>query len=162
MPLPPGGYQPASISYLDAGNEIGTCRFYGPDLTAANYDAKVALWATLLTKTDALTLGNRIKDVYDDESLYDVSQPTNGAAREVKLLVQYKDATNGQKLTLTIPTLDPTLPEYVINVNARDVIVLDSPAAVTEWITAFEAFAVNPRTGNAVAVTGMKVVGRNT
>lgn len=162
MPLPAGGYQPATISYLDAGNEIGTMRFYGPDLTAANFDAKVALWATLLSATDALTLGERIKDQYDDESLYAVNQPTNGAARETKLLVQYEDVTNGQKMTATIPTLDPTIPEYVVNVNAKDVIVTTSPSAITAWIAAFEAFAINPRTGNAVNVTGLKVVGRST
>jgi len=162
MALPPGGYQPATISYLDAGNEVGRMAFYGAPLSAANFVAKTALWATLLSAADALALGNRQKDVYNDESVYDVSQPTNGAAREVKLLVQYKDATNGQKMTMTLPTLDPTLPEYVINVNAKDVIVLTSPVAITDFITAFEAFAVNPRTGNAVAVTGLKVIGRAT
>lgn len=161
MPLPPGGYQPASISYLDAGNEIGTQRFYGASLSAANIVAKVALWATLLTATDALALGNRVKDQYNDESLYAVSQPTNGAAREMKLLVQFKDATTGEKMTTTVPTLDPALPEYVINVNARDVILTTSPSEITDYITAFEAFAVNPRTGNAVTVIGLKVVGRN-
>lgn len=161
MSLPPGGYQPATISYRDAGNEIGTMQFYGPTLTAANHDAKVALWATLLTKTDALCLGRRSKDVYNDESIYAYGQPTNGAARELKLLVQYQDSVNGQQMTLTIPTLDPSIPAYVENINARDVVLIDTPAAVTEWITAFEAFAVNPRTGNGVTVTGMKVVGRS-
>jgi len=38
---------------------------------------------------------------------------------------------------------------------------LDTPTEVTDWITAFEAFAVAPRTGNAVTVKGLKVVGRN-
>lgn len=161
MSLPPGSYQPATISYRDAGNEIGTAQFYGPTLTAANHDAKVALWATLLTATDALLLGRRCKDVYNDESLYAYGQPTNGAARELKLLVQYQDAVNGQQMTMTLPTLDPALPSYVENINARDVVLIDEPTEVTDWIAAFEAFAVNPRTGNAVNVTGMKVVGRN-
>lgn len=161
MSLPAGSYQPALISYLDGGNEIGISRFYGAILSAANFDAKVALWATLLTKTDAITLGARNKDDYNDESLYTVSQPTNGASRETKLLVQFRDSVNGEKMTTTIPTLDPTIPEYVINANAKDVILIDSPTAISEWVTAFEAFAVNPRTGNAVVVYGMKVVGRN-
>jgi hypothetical protein len=161
MSLPAGSYQPASIHYLDAGNEVGVGSFYGPILSAANHDAKVALWATLLTASDALTLGARIKDVYNDVSLYNVAQPTNGAARETKLLVQFEDGTTGEKMTFTLPTLDPTLPDYVVNVNAKDVILLDAPAAITDWITAFEAFAVNPRTGNAVVVAGLRVVGRN-
>jgi hypothetical protein len=162
MGLPAGSYQPAEISYLDAGNEIGTSRFFGSILNAGNIVAKVALWATLLTATDAIALGARKKDQYNDESLYAVDQPENGAAREFKLLVQYADGTTGERMTTTIPTLDPTVPSYVLNINARDVIRVDEPTAITDWITAFEAFAVNPRTGNAVEVVGLKAVGRST
>jgi len=161
MGLPAGSYQPAEISYRDAGNEIGSSRFFGAILTTGNIVAKTALWATLLTATDAITLGARVKDVYNDETLYNVAQPTNGAARETKLLVQFQDGTTGEKMTTTIPTVDPTLPEYVINVNAKDVVVLDSPTEIVDFIAAFEAFAVNPRTGNAVNVVGLQVVGRN-
>jgi len=161
MGLPAGSYQPAEISYLDAGNEIGTCRFFGTILTAGNIVAKTALWATLLTATDAITLGTRKKDVYNDESLYTVVQPTNGAARETKLLVQFQDVTTGEQLSTSIPTLDPTVPSYVINKNARDVVELDTPTEIADFIDAFEAFAVNPRTGNAVSVIGLQVVGRN-
>lgn len=161
MGLPAGSYQPAEISYKDAGNEVGTSRFFGVELSAANFVAKIALWATLLSATDAITLGVRIKDVYNDESLYSYVQPTNGAARETKLLVQYQDITTGETGTTSIPTLDPTLPSYVINKNAVDVVELTAPSEIVDWITAFEAFAVNPRTGNQVSVKGLKVVGRN-
>lgn len=161
MGLPAGSYQPAEISYLDAGNEIGTCRFFGVILTTGNIVAKTALWATLLSATDAITLGARKKDVYNDESLYMVAQPTNGANRETKLLVQYQDSVNGKRLTTAIPTLDPTLPEYVININAQDVVQTSTPTEIVDWIAAFEAFAVNPETGNAVNVVGLQVVGRN-
>lgn len=160
--LPAGSYQPAEVSYKDAGNEVGTCRFYGPILNAGNFVANIALWATLLAAMDAITLGGRTKDVYNDESLYDTDQVVNGAARELRLLVQYKDATNGQRLTCSIPTLDPTVPDYVLNINAKDAVVMSSPAAITAFIAAFEAFAVNPRTGNAVEVVGLQVVGRST
>jgi len=160
--LPAGSYQPATVSYKDAGNEVGTSSFYGPILNAGNFVAATGLWATLLSAMDALALGGRVKDVYNDESLYDTDQVTNGAARELKLLVQYKDATNGQRMTCSIPTLDPTIPDYVININAKDAVLLDSPAAVVDFITAFEAFAVNPRTGNAVEVVGLQVIGRST
>lgn len=161
MPLPAGGYQPAEISYLDAGNEIGVSKFYGPSLNAGNFVAATGLWAALLTATDAITLGARKKDVYNDESIYNVAQPTNGAARETKLLVQFQDSVNGQVMTTTIPTLDPTLPDYVVNVNAKDVVVLTSPTEIVDFISAFEDFAVNPRTGNSVVVRGLQVVGRN-
>lgn len=162
MALPAGSYQPAEVSYKDAGNEIGTMRFYGPIISAANFTATVALWATMLTKLDALALGARVKDRFNDESIYDVDQPVNGAAREVKLLIQYKDATTGERYTTTLPTLDPTLPEYVQNINAKDVILTTSPTEITDLITAFEAFAIAPRTNNPVEVIGLQVVGRST
>lgn len=162
MSLPPGGYQPANISFRDAGNEIGTMGFYGPELNAGNFAAKTALWDTLLDKTDDLVLGRRSKDVYNDESIYAYGQPTNGAARELKLLVQFQDTVTGERMTTSIPTLNPGIPSYVVNINARDVVELDTPSQVVDWITAFEAFAVNPRTGNSINVTGLKVVGRAT
>lgn len=163
MPDMPGSYQPATISYRDAGNEIGTMSFFGAHLSAGNIVAKTALWDALLTACDALALGRRSKDVYNDESIYAYGQPTNGAARELKLLVQYQDTGNGQRFTTTLPTLNPALPVYVANINARDVVVLDEPTEVVDFITAFEAFAVNPyNTDHAVQVTGLKVVGRAT
>jgi len=161
MSLPPGGYQPATISYRDAGNEIGTMSFYGSILTTGNIVAKTTAWGALLAAADALALGRRSKDVYNDESIYAYGQPTNGAARELKLLIQYQDATTGEQFTTSLPTLNPTIPEYVVNVNAKDVVILTDPTEVSEWITAFQAFAVNPRTGNSVVVRGLQVVGRN-
>lgn len=161
MSLPSGDYSPASITFRDAGNEPGVFRCHGAKLTAANFTAKQALWATLVSAVDALALGQKEKSVYGVESTFSWSQPVNGAAREFKLLVQYKDATTGQRLTCTIPTLDPTIPDYVININAVDVVELTSPGEITDFITAFEAFAVNPATTNAVVVIGLKTVGRN-
>lgn len=160
MSLPAGSYQPAEVSYKDAGNEIGTTRFFGTILTTGNIVAKTALWATLLTAMDAVTLGARVKDRYNDETLYDEDQPVNGAARELRLLVQYKDATTGERYTMSIPTLDPTVPDYIQNINAKDAVSVDSPSAITDLIDAFVAFAVAPRTNNAVEVVGLQVVGR--
>lgn len=161
MSLPAGNYNPATISWRDAGNEIGSFSCYGPLLTAANFDANSDLFDTLVTKAQALVLGSRVKEIYEAEKLIVGTQPTNGAARETKLLIQYRDTTTLERFTATLPTLNPALPLYVVNENAKDVVRLDSPTAVTEFITAFNAFAVNPRTGNAVAIIGLKVVGRN-
>lgn len=159
--LPPGTYQPASISLLDAGNEIGTMSFYGRLVTAANIVAQTSLFLTLVSAVEAITLGAKIKTRYQAETGFNAAQPTNGAAREIKLLVQYRDSVTGAKFTTTVPTLDPALPDYVINVNARDVILVDSPTEIVDFIDAFEASAVNPITGNAVTVFGLKVVGRS-
>lgn len=158
--LPAGNYSPAEISFRDAGNEISTQRFFGKLITAANHDAQGALFATYVGAAAALALGSITKEVYAHETLQIGAIPTNGAMREVKLLVQYSDDTTGEKFTTTLPTLDPTLPEYVS--GAKDVIKLDSPSEITDFITAFEAFAVNPVSPtHAITVYGLKVVGRN-
>lgn len=163
MSLPSGSYQPAEVTYRDAGNEKGTCRFYGPELDDTTFIASVALWNTLLSKMDAITLGARTRDVYNDESIYTTAQPTNGAARETRLLVTFRDTVNGKIMHTSIPTLDPTtgVVLYVINESAKDVVRLDAPTPMAEFIAAFNAFAVNPETGNAVAVVSVDVVGRN-
>jgi len=162
MSLPSGTYWPAEYLVYDAGNEPGHFKVYGlplddPETIAAND----ALWSTLKTKLDVLQLGAPARASYLGEQIVAWTQPTNGAAREIKLLVQYQDNTNGQKLSCTVPTLDPTIPVYVENINAKDVVRVDTPAAITQFITAFEAFVVNPQTGNSVTVIGLKVVGRN-
>lgn len=147
----------ASITLYDAGNESSTFQCWGADLDAAGFDAAESLWATLVTKVTALKLGAIGRTRYGNDIIYDWTQPTNGAAREIALVVQYKDSTTGQRLTCRIPTLDPTIPDYVVNVNAKDVVLLTSPTAITEFITAFNAFAINPYTGNACEVIGLKV-----
>jgi hypothetical protein len=133
-------------------------------ITDVNYTAQAALWATLLSTADALTLGARTKDVYNDTSTYATVQPTSGAAREIKLLIQYQvdsGANAGARWTTTLPTLDTTLVSYVQNINARDVVDPTTGAALLAFIDAFEAFAVDPAgTAEPVSVVGLKVVGR--
>lgn len=152
---------PAEISFRDAGNEVSAFRVFGTVLTAANAVAKEALWSTLVTAAEALALGTPVHERYLNDEIYSYDLPTNGAARELKLLVQYIDATTSKRLTCTLPTLDPTIPAYVANINARDVVQIDTPDAITGFIAAFNAFVVNPETGNACTVIGLKVVGRN-
>jgi len=162
MSLGAGTYQPFEITYYDAGNEPSTFRCYGVVITAANHDAKVTLANTLISAADALALGANAKSVYASEVIANWTQPTNGAARELKLLVQYKDATTGKRYTCTLPTLDPTIPEYIQNINVRDAIAVDSPSEISDFVAAFEAFAVPPdNQGHAVQVVGLRVVGRS-
>jgi len=165
MGLAPGTRQKASASYRDAGNEIGNFSCYGPVITDENYDAATALWATLLSTADALALGARTKDVYNDTTSYATTQPTNGAAREIKLLIQYQvtsGANTGARWNATLPTLDTTLVSYVININAKDVVDPSVGTELLAFIAAFNAFAVDPVNGTgAVAIVGLKVVGRS-
>jgi len=161
--LPAGSYSPFEVSYLDAGNEIGRCQGWADELTSDNFDDQAALWATFLSTMDAITLGARVKDRYNDESTYNVSQPTNGAARELKLLVQMQNSNDGRKFHFTVPTLDPTIPAYVENVNAKDVVQVTTPSGITAFIAAVNAFVRDPLDPtHSCAVIGLKVVGRNT
>jgi len=150
------------MTFRDAGNELSSFACFGPVITAANHDAKAALWATLRTAIAAIALGNVQKYQYESLDLSDADQPTNGAARETKLLVQYKDATTGKRYICTIPTLDPSVPTYVANINVKDAILVDAPTEISDFVTAFEAFAVAPEAPtHAVEVVGLRVVGRN-
>jgi hypothetical protein len=161
MTLPAGTYAPASITYLDAGNEVSSLSLYGKVITAGTFVADTASFATLITKTNDITLGVNIRHAYGNEVIIGGVQPTNGAARETKLLVQYQDVTTGERYTTTVPTLDPAIPSYVQNINAKDVVRLDEPPAIADFKAAFEGFAHAPRTGNSITVVGLKVVGRN-
>jgi len=162
MSLPIGTYQPWSITYLDAGNEASNVAGYATVLTAANFDAQVALFATLVATIDAITLGVRIRDRFqNDQIVAGSTPPINGAAREIKLLVQWVATATGRRGTLTIPTIDPALPDYVQNINARDVVLTNSPTEITDFITAFNAFAKDPVGAADIVVAGLKVVGRN-
>jgi len=159
MPVPGvGSYSPASITYYDQKKQKGSFGCFGVLLTAANFTAQRALFATLVTKTNAITLGVEIANYYGVETLFLENLPGNTAVRQNKFLVRFKDNTTAQKLTATIPTAD--LSAVTLLTGAGDNINLTTPAAVTEWITAFQAFAVNPITGNPVTVYGMSFVGR--
>jgi len=165
MSLPAGSYQPIEISMRDAGNEIGTLRFFGLpvdiDDSTGNIEELNTLFTTLQTKIAAVVLGAKTRSQYINETIFTTVQPTNGAARETKLLVQLQNTVDGRKLTFTIPTLSPTVPVYIINENVKDAISLTTPTAITDLITAINAIAVDPMTGDPAHVVGLRVVGRN-
>lgn len=158
MGLPAGTYQVASASYLDAGDEVGNMSVFGKVITAGNEVAQAAAWATLLGTIDALALGNRKRDTYNDKTTYDVIAPTNGAAREVALRAKFHDTVNGQVwLSTVVPTLDISLISYIA--GGKDV-VSQTTTEVAALIAALEAFpVVNPYAqANAVEVLALYVV----
>jgi len=165
MALPAGSYQPVEVSFRDAGNEIGTMRFFGALIAdsddAGNVEELNTVMAAFLTKAAAVANGALQKAVYVHEHLYTTTQPTNGAARELKLLIQFQDNTTGKAYTTTLPTLNPDVPVYVINKNVKDAVRTDTPTAITDLITAFQNLAKAPETGNPITVVGLRVVGRN-
>lgn len=158
MPFIIGTVSPARLSLIDAGNERGVFSLYGAALTTDNFDAQQTLWSTLVTKAMALVLGQKVTTDYGNKTDYAYTQPTNGAAREVALLVQGKDSVTGQRLTCKLPTLNLTAVTYVINLAAKDVVRTDTPSGITDFLTALAAFWVSPYTGNTVNVIGLKVV----
>ena len=157
--LPAGSYQDASASYLDAGGERGSFHIFAKTLTAANFDAQTAAWGNVLAALDALALGARIEDVYNDRSRYGVARPTNGAAREVALQVWFQDGVAGSRWSASLPTLDVSLIEYIDNLSAKDA-VDPTTAELAALTAALEAFpVVNPlNQAHAVTVVGYKVV----
>ena len=165
MSLGAGTYQPLEISFRDAGNEIGTMRFYAHPIEISDDTGNVeelnTLFTTLQTKIAAVVLGAKTRSQYIDETLFTTTQPTNGAARELKLFVQLQNNGSGRQLGFTIPTLNGTIPVYIINKNVKDAISLTSPTAITDLIDAIEAIAEDPVDGSDVTVVGLRVVGRN-
>jgi len=152
---------PALLSGIDAGNEAWSFGIYGKLLTAGNFAAQEALFTGtggLVDKAMALILGAKKTTAYGNEVHYSYVQPTNGAAREIALGIQCKDVTTQERFSYRLPTLDPTIPVYIQNINAKDAVDPSTPTAMSDFIAAFEAFAVSPITGNALGVIGVKVV----
>jgi len=159
MPIPVGNYTPASISFRDAGNQRASFRIYGTLITAANLVAKTALWVTLVEAAEAITLGAPVKTSYGIETLLLNSQPTNGAYVGTALLIQALNETTGVTYPYRLPTLDPTIPAYIINKNVKDAIELDTPSTISDFVAAFNAFAIDPfAPGDGLVVAGLKVV----
>lgn len=154
----PAHADPASLSLRDAGNEAASFLVYGAILTAGNFAAQQTAWGLVVDDAMALVLGAKATTNYGNKVDYAWDQPTNGAAREIALLVQAKDAVTSQRLTAKLPTLDPTIPQYVDNINARDVVVTSAPSSIVTFVTDLQAFWKNPYTGNAVVIIGLKVV----
>jgi len=149
---------PALLSGIDAGNEAWNFSVYGKILTAGNFAAQETLWDTLWTAAMALSLGAKKTTSYGNEIHYAYTQPTNGAAREIALRVSAKDVTTQERFSYQLPCIDPTIPVYIQNVDAKDAIDPSTPSQMTDFIEAFEAFCVSPVTGNALGVYGVRVV----
>jgi len=161
MPIYPAGTrQSGSISYLDAGGERGSAKFWLPVITAANEAAQSTAWAAVLSAVDAITLGVRAKDSYVDETTYAATRPTNGAARELALKLIFRDATTGQTWDSLIPTLDPAAVTYITNYGAKDVVNIADGALIEAVVDALNAMPPkNPwNYANNGSVVGAQVV----
>jgi hypothetical protein len=158
--LPLGAYSPVIFSFRDQWNKIGVQKFFAKPLTAGNYVAQQALAATYRDAAIAVALGTLSSWTYGEENVVSAAIPTNGALRKVKFVVGYWDTTTFQKFSTTLPTCNDDL--AVAIPNTPDIIEITTPSQISDWIAAFEAFAVpyNQPT-HAVHVYRLAVQGRS-
>lgn len=164
-----GNFSPAIVSirdYTPAGTGPGeptNFQCYGPVLSAGNFAAKTALWQNgtdgLVDTIQVITLGLIMSWEYGNLHVSNVSGGASSVAaqRENKLLVDYKDNTTQKPYRCTLPTIDLTK----LTFQFRDIVDIATGTEMIAFVTAFQAFAVAPITGNAVTITGAKYVGRN-
>jgi len=171
-----GFYGDWLMSFRDAGNEIGTMQGVATaidgDDNGSNLGTQTGKFAAFQAAVAAVILGAPVKRSYYVTQDVINTLPVNGATRELKLMVLYQCIATGKRYSLTIPTLDSSIPVYVDNVSVKDAVRTDTPAAITGLITAFESFVVAPdipsngegvyAVSPTVEVIGLRVVGRNT
>jgi len=166
MTLPAGVYSPFSCSFKDISKEIGTMRVFGALLSDENWVDQQTLASAFIAALNAVTLGVIVEWTYGNQVISNpVAFPSNPSAqRENKLLVRYFDNSTFEKLTATIPTID--LPNLVFETDAKDFVSKTLWAAggavMTGFVSAWQAFVVNPRTDNATTISALEFVGRNT
>jgi hypothetical protein len=155
----------SEIQFRDATGEATTTSIRTVTLAAGNFAAEATLAATFYAATAAIVLGTVAQTVAGNREVISNGTPTNPAAqRESKLLVNYWDVTTQKRYQITIGTINFDM--LVFLPGAGDAVAFTTangaPSEITNWVTAFEGVAKAPDTGNAVAVTSMKYVGRNT
>lgn len=154
-----GTSQPGDYQLLDStGQRKGFRLYYGP-VTALTIADLLAELGTLTGTVDALTIGTLAKTNFAIvETVISNEIPTDQAAQiGSNLLVKYQDATTEQPFSFNIPTIDYSKLNFVEGGgNAVIFAGAGASAEVTNFVTAFEAVAHSPVTGNAVVVTGMK------
>jgi len=156
-----GTKQKGSIGSIDAGGEKSSVSLWLPVITAGNEVAKAALWATLMSAWDALFLGARYRDSYNDLTTYNVARPTNGAAREISLKLILRSSATGQTINYYFPTLDQTLISYVDNYGGKDIVDLTT-TELAAFIDALNAMPpinpYDPAYTDTMVVVGAQVV----
>lgn len=164
-----------SLQYRDFSKEDSTVTYTGAQMDDANFAAQIILAHNLRSATDGITLGARQVERVVAQNL-NSAQPTptdKNAQRERKWLVVYKDTTQyydspstafpntgyGKVHTVEVPTADLSL----LTAAHSDRLDADDPglpAAITAYITAFEAFQLSPYGGESEIIE-MVAVGRN-
>jgi len=153
-----------TISLRDATGEPTSVSVRISTLNAGNFAATATALATLNAATAAITLGVVAGTSFgNDEVISNAESSDPAAQRESKLLITYWDTTTEKTYNVSIGTIDFDLLHFMP--GAGDAVAFKTadgaPTEITDWVTAFEAVAKAPDTGNAVAVIGARFVGRN-
>lgn len=146
----------AQYGFRDYNGEASGFRIRIAEITTA-IDANVA---ALQTAVNGVQAGTPVNSTFrqGNETLDNSPRADTAASqRELKWLVRYKDATTNDVYTVEIPCADTAH----LDVNNRGFAELDDAGDVAAFVSAFEAVALAPNTGNATEVVSMQLVGRN-
>lgn len=150
------------LSFMDHSSEVGRVDYYVAGVTAGNLAGTLsgALPATGGSLAAAMCALSGctciISDVQAAQNQFAKTPPASAfAQRELGLLVTYQDTVTKKNYRLTIPG-----PAWDTIGQVGSDLVDPNAAAWTTFVTAFEANALSPD-GNAVTVTGGRLVGRN-
>jgi len=169
-----GTFHVSHITWWDKSREKASLEVFGLPITATivstavvNFTAQATLWAAVITASLALSRGliyaSQFVNLSINNAYPETSDIDQEAVREIKLLIQYIDSVTQKRLTATLPCLNLSLVTYLP--QAKDFVAITTEqgatSEVTDFVSAFEGYAVNPQTGNPATIVGLKVVGRN-
>ena len=143
-------------SMTDYDGENTTFRVNATTLTAANFDAQVALNVALGVAIVGITHGALQKISYGNEILSPATCEEPQAQRELKWLIRYRDDITGNPYTVELGTADTA----ALDPNNRGYAEIGDGGVVDAFVTAFEAYVLSPA-GNAVSIDSIQLVGRN-
>ena len=166
--MPPiGNEHIVGIAYRDRTEEIGKFEVNVGAITAVSIGGFLTQFGTLQTATDDITLGVRASQYWTgDRTVVSNDIPASKyAQRENKLRVKYMDVVTEEIFSVSIPTVDLTICNFVP--GGKDAVAFTTAggghANLVAWVTAFEAIAKSPRNdANAVQVVGCRFIGANT
>lgn len=154
-----------TMTYLDKTGEKSTFTVFNDAITAVSLPGYLAQLTDFRAKTEALLLGTNVRNTWvgDADKNAEVLPASNYAQRENKLRVIYVGDTTGDEFEITLPTIDLALLTFIP--GGKDYIQISGAgvnAAITDWITSFEAIASSPDDpAESVTVIKMQFVGRN-
>jgi len=156
-----GNYNPFGLQYKDYSGEVKTIRLYGDALTALTLPDFLSDFGTLQAAFDAVTLGNRSKNFWGEESIIsNDNAATKDAQIETEMLVRCQSATTQLPWSFRIPTVDYTAFNYATAPAGDQVIIAGAgaSAATTALVTALQTLCYMPDGSELIEVVGMEVV----